>query len=116
MRPGIRLTIVVTLCAIAAMVCITSVSAASSAKKQQPNKKIVVAEGRIVEDSAGNKSGTMTIKTNKAEVELFYEFGKFKINGADSFQQGDVVSASYKPVKADYDGELVSITIKSRKK
>jgi hypothetical protein len=44
-------------------------------------------------------------------VTLFYAFGKFKITGAQYFDKGDNVAASYKPVKADYDGELISIKI-----
>lgn len=93
----------------------TCATAESTGKKQNVSKKVIQITGKVIEDSSGNKNGIMTIKSKKNKVNIFYEFGKFKITGANIFQQGDLVTASYKPVKADYDGELVSIIIQTKK-
>jgi hypothetical protein len=101
--------------ALSVMGNVTDVSAEPTVKKQQTTKKIIKIDGEIVENSAGNKNGIVTIKSKNSKLDIFYVFGKFKITGAEFFNQGDTVIASYKPVKADYDGELVSIEVKTKK-
>lgn len=91
-------------------------SAAPAAKKQNNITNLIKIEGKIIKNEHGNKNGIVTIKTNKNNVTLFYAFGKFKIIGAEYFEQGDDVTASYKPTGSlDFEGDLVSISIKNKK-
>jgi len=80
--------------------------------RDQSEKKLMQIEGVVVDNSHGNKNGTVTIKSGKNNVDIFFAFGDFKVSGADFFKQGDIVSAYYKPTGGDLAGELVFITIK----
>ena len=91
------------------------ISAASVAKKKNDVSKLIKIEGKITENEHGNANGLVTIKTGEKDVTLFYAFGKFEITGAKYFDKDDTVAATYKPVKADYDGELISIKVKNKK-
>jgi len=94
---------------------LSGIAAESTVKKQKATNKLMQIEGVIVEDESGNRNGVVTIESKGKKADLLYTFGKFKIKGAKDFKKGDTVSASYKAVKGDYTGELVSIHVKNAK-